>query len=345
MHAAAMTSRFLTGCSSKAELADSEIVVSHGGLIQHIVVSHLAQTVSSQEAFLKLTNVLIHFAEHAYTLRDVDALVEVGRVLINLPTDSARQIGLYYYALAINRKGQKDEATTLLETVADNAPIAYRARAIQTLGANHYDKGELDEALRFQVEALQVAKDKNAHGLLTTLMAHVQISIIKSLDGNHKGALALLESVSPLVHIVAKQKPFYFYSFHNDLAVELGELGRVAEAEAALEVALASPYASAYPNWAETRQELEAKRKSATPSVVAINRAPEAEPSAQVQPQPKPQGSRSRLSKWLAGENTSLQRPSITTAPIVTIDGAQITQSILDRVLVCHRSRAPTSHR
>ena len=205
---------------------------------------------------------------------------------MNLPTDAARQIGLYYYALAINRKGRREEAETLLETVADNAPIAYRARAIQTLGANHHDKGQLDEAVRFQLEALRAASGKNAQGLRTTLMAHLEISHFKSDTGDHRGALAILENISPLVLIVANQEPLYFHLYHNELAIELGELGRIAEAQAALEVALRSPYAPAYPNWSETRLELEAKCTSATPSVVAICRSSEVIPAPRMQPRP-----------------------------------------------------------
>src|SRR5262249_39657346 len=94
-----------------------------------------------------------------------------------------------------------------------------------------------------------------------------------------KGALSHLESLRPLVNLVAYQKPFYFYAYCNESAVVLGELGRIAEAEAAVTVALSSPFASAYPNWAETRQEIEAKCTSATPSVVAVTQAPQANPS------------------------------------------------------------------
>src|SRR5438552_3510600 len=140
MQAAAMTSRFLTGCSSKVVLADSEIVVSRGGFLQHIVANRLAQTVRSQELFVKLTNELIRFAEQAFIMRDLGKLEEVSQVLMNLPGDVARQIGSYYYALSINRKGQRDEAEALLEAIADDGPITYRARAIQTLGANYHDK-------------------------------------------------------------------------------------------------------------------------------------------------------------------------------------------------------------
>jgi hypothetical protein len=134
MQAAATTIRLLTGCSSKAGFADSESVVSNDYLLQHIVASHLVQTVSSQGLFLKLTNSLIQLAEQAYLMRDLDALEEVSRVLMNLPADAARQMGLYYHALAIKRKGDLNGAQTLFETVADNAPVSYRARAIQGLG-------------------------------------------------------------------------------------------------------------------------------------------------------------------------------------------------------------------
>jgi hypothetical protein len=264
---------------------------------------------------------------------------------MNLPIDCARQIGLYYYALAINRQGQIDEAEALLEIVADNAPITYRARAIQTLGTNNHAKCQLDETLRFQLEALRVASDRNAHGLQTTLLAHLEISHVKSDTGDHKGALAILESISPLVQTVSRQNPLYFYFYHNELAVEFAELNRIAEAEAASAIALASPFASAYPEWAETRQELEAKRTSATPSIAAINRTPEAEPSSQVEPQRTPQRSRSLSPKWLASEKTSVQRASITIVASAVVAHDGLTQSILDRVRISIRPRAPPAHR
>lgn len=341
MQTAANTSLVLTSYSSKAVLADSEIVINHGGLFRHIVTSHLAETIHSQELFVKLANELIRFAEQAYMVRNVEVLDEVSQVLMNLPVNFARQIGLYYHALAINRKGQIDEAEGLLETVADNAPITYRARAIQTLGTNNHAKFHLDEALRLQLEALRVAADNNARGLQTTLMAHLEISHIASDSGDHKGALAILENASPLLHAVARQSPLYFYLYHNELAIELGELGRIAEARAASKVALASTYAPAYPNWAETRHELEAKRTSATPSVIAIHRAPEADPAPQVEPQRQPKPSRAVTFSCPASDKDFFQRsttpiPATATIPLYAI-------SILDRVLVCIGPRAPPS--
>ena len=81
MEMAAIRNRFLTGDSSKVGLTDPEVLVGHRGLLQHIVASHLAETVHSQEFFAKLTSDLIRFAEQALVIRKVDALEEVSRVL------------------------------------------------------------------------------------------------------------------------------------------------------------------------------------------------------------------------------------------------------------------------
>jgi len=339
MQAAAITSRFLTGCSSKVGLADSESLVGNDSLLRDTVAGQLIQTVSSQELFLKLTNALIQFAEQAYLRRDLATLEDVSRVFMNLPVDAAGQVGLYYHALAIKRKGDLDGAQMLLETVADNAPLNYRARALQGLGANCHDKSQLNEALRFQFEALRIASRKNDHGLQTMLMAHFEIAIVRSLAGDHNGALSQFEKLWPIVNHIAKQHPFYFYLFHNELAVELGEVGRLEEAEAACKVALASPFASAYPEWAETRQELEAKRTSATPSVVAINQTPEAIPQPRMQPRFRPKPKLIITFSWPARTEPYFQRsiipiPATATNPLTAI-------SILHRMLICIGSRAP----
>jgi tetratricopeptide (TPR) repeat protein len=340
MQKAAIASRFLTGCSSKMGLADSEIVVSRSGLLRRVVANRLAETVHSQELFLKLTNELVRFAEQALVMRDVDTLDEVSHILMNLPVYAARQIGRYYYSLAIYRMGQRDAADALLEKIANEGPISYQARAIQALGAHHHANGQLDEALRFQLEALRAASDPSARDLQTTLFARWEISIIKSLDGDHKGALSDLKSLSPLVSLLAKQKPFYLYAFHVDLAVDLGEMGRIDEAEATLEGALASPYAPAHPNWAETRQELEEKRTSATPSVVAINQTYEII-SPQTQRKPCQTPKRVVAFCWLSTKRTFPQIALIAIARFWAIAGRQINRDTLDRLGSCIRSRAP----
>jgi hypothetical protein len=339
MQTAAVASRFLIGDSSKAECADAEISVSYGGLIKHIVTSHIVQTVHSREAVYKFNNALIHFAERAYMLRDIDALEDVSSVLMNLPLDSARIVGLYYQALASQRKGRIDEAKTLFETVADNAPATYRARALQSLGTNHHTRYQLDEALRFQLEALRAASGENVNGVQTILLAHLETSHVKSDTSDHKGALAVLESISRLVQIVSRQSPLYFYFYHNELAVEFGQLNRIEEAKAASKVALACPFASAYPEWSETRQELEAKRTSATPSIVAVHRPPEADSSPEVEPHRRPEPSRALTFGCSTSDRDSFQRSIISIPARATYPFSAI--SILDRVLICIAPRAP----
>jgi len=341
METAANRNRFLTGCSSKVGLTDPKIAVGRRGLLEHLVASHLAETVQSQELFAKLTDDLIRLAEQALVIRKVDALEEVSQVLINLPVDAAREIGAYYYALAINRKGHTEEAKTLLQRVADNAPITYRARAIQTLGGIHHASGLLDEALRFQLEALRAASDRNAHGLQTRLMAGFEVWIIKSLDGDHKGALSGLRSLSPLVNLVSEEKPFYFYLQCSELAIELGELGHLAEAEETLEIALRSPYASAYPNWAETRQELAAKRTSATPSVVPVRQTAEGIPASRTEPQHSQKPDRVLAFCRLIIKGTAFQITLILIAGFKAVADRPIRIDILDQLGRYFRARAP----
>jgi len=335
--------RRVPGCvSSRMEFSDSEIIVTGDRRLQRIVTRHLSLTAHSYELFVDLTNELIRFAEQAYFMRDVDALHEVSQVLMNLPVDAARQIGTYYYALAINRSARA-EAAALLETIADNGPITYRARAIQTLGANYHEKGQFDEALRFQFEALRAASDPNVRGFQTALMAHFEIAIVKSLKGDHTGALADLRKLHPLVNIIAKQKPFLFYAFCNSLAVELAELGRLAEAEAFCAITLASPLARVYSEWSETRDDIAAKRTSATPTVICINRAPKPLTS----PEPRTQRRRGKLAKLclrprVRNSKDSFQQSIISIPATITTLISGI--SIRDRVLICTSPRSPPTY-
>jgi hypothetical protein len=323
----ASTSRFLTGYSSNTGLADLGGLPDSGRLVSQIFLTRLAHAANSQQLYSELAGRLIRSSEHAYSLRDTDALEEVSLLLMSLPIAGARQIGLYYHGLAAKRSGQTDRAYALLLQVADNAPSSYRARAIQSLGMIHQDSGQLDDALRFQLEALRAASSRDGRDLLTILMAHLEISHAYSDKGDHKGALAILENVSPLVHAVAKNHPLYFYGFHNELSIELAELGRIDEAQAALAIALGSPYAHAYPEWSETRDEIEARRASATPSIVAVACAPETAPSTRSQNKP--------------GSDTGTVALSISIAATKAPARGLIPAGILDRLGESIRPRAP----
>ncbi len=287
MHSAANhMNRFLISSFSLNEAAGPEPSARPVGLCQKVILSHLARCSrlsNSRQLFTSLADELIRLAEYNIALRDTDALAEASQALMHLPISSAQKAGQYYQAFNINRKGKPNEAKLLLEVIADDAPPAYRARAMQTLGRIYYAERKVEQSLRLYLESLRVVPKKSAMESVTTLMAHWEISIVKSIFGDHRGALNSLENLTPLVRFTAQYNSFYYYLHHNSLAVELGELGRVAEAEAAIAVALNSPYAAIYPEWTETRDELAAKRQSANPSQVAVSRSLpiEAEPKSQ----------------------------------------------------------------
>jgi hypothetical protein len=95
-------------------------------------------------------------------------------------------------------------------------------------------------------------------------------ALVKALEGDHRGALVDLEKMFPLVRMANSQQPYAYYDYLNTLAVELCEARRLEEARRASEIALASPFASAYPEWRETREEIELKGRCLSRSTVAF---------------------------------------------------------------------------
>ncbi len=340
MQRAANTSRFLIDFSSGWQSSDQESAVSHSGLLHNIVVSRLARTANSRQAFNNLAQRLIRFAEHAYSLRDLNALKDVSQILISLPIADAQQIGQYYQAIVIKRKGRTYEAQSLLEAVANNRPLVYRARAIQALGALYHDKGQLTEALSFHLEAVRAASDGAGCDLLAMLMAHLEISHVLSDLGDHQGALAILENLLPLIHSVTKRNPLYFYLYHNELAIEFAELGRIAEAEAACAIALASPFAPAYPEWSETRDEIAARRQSVSSLTVAVQKA-EADASQQVESERNSAPSHTFALNWFVCGKTLFQRTEVQIAIPAVIAHCSKNQIILERFGETIKPRAP----
>jgi hypothetical protein len=65
-------------------------------------------------------------------------------------------------------------------------------------------------------------------------------------------------------------QPQAYCDYLNTFAVELGEIGSLEQARRASEMAIASPFAPAYPEWRETFDEIEAKRRRASSSLVAV---------------------------------------------------------------------------
>ena len=106
---------------------------------------------------------------------------------------------------------------------------------------------------------------------LTQCMALRHLAVIRSIHGDHRGALSDLKRLLPIMHWVGAIYPSEYCEHLNSLAVELGETGNVEEAHRAVDFALSSQFASAYPHWKETKLELASKpERPFAPIVFAV---------------------------------------------------------------------------
>jgi hypothetical protein len=99
-------------------------------------------------------------------------------------------------------------------------------------------------------------------------------AVIRSLKGDHRGAIADLERLLPFARVAGAQQPHTYYDYLNNLAVEFGEVGRLKEAGRISRLVVASPYAAAYPEWQETLDEINSKTKCASRSIVGVSQVP-----------------------------------------------------------------------
>lgn len=265
--------------------AEPQDALSQRGYYRQLICASLARSTHTSEGIQVLGRQLAAVARHAYPAREMGAVAQATQLMLALPLSrQLESIARYHRALCKWRQGEVDN-TRQFERTVEEAPPQYKARALQAIGLIHHKRGEVDAALPFYLAAGRSGANCD---LLTLAESQEMIAVVRGIQGDHKQALADLERLFPLVRAIGKYHPAVYYTFLNDLAVELGEVGRLAEAEAASTIALASPFAPAYPEWAETRDEIAAKRVSATPSVVAFNHLPGAAPSLWAEPRRKP---------------------------------------------------------
>jgi tetratricopeptide (TPR) repeat protein len=212
-------------------------------------------------------------AQEAYALRRIPELQQVSRLLLALP-DPHATIGRYYYALCLKRLGNPEASFRQFEKVSNGTAGAYHARALASAGAVAFDTGDHSLARSLFLEALRAAISKAQWEPQTAITARRMLAVHQSLDGDHRGSLANLTGMMPFVLSIAVSQPYLLFEHQNSLAVELMKVGRLEEAAYASKVALASPYASAYPEWQETGRDIRrcARRTSKSVAAVAINR-------------------------------------------------------------------------
>jgi hypothetical protein len=135
-----------------------------------------------------------------------------------------------------------------------------------------FDSGNFQSALPIYVEAGRAARARECSDIFTLAQTQRQIAILKSINGDHTGAVTHLENLHSITRTASLQYPSLWYDYLNSFAVELGEIGRLEEARNLSRIVLATPYASAYPEWQETGKDLALKGYRPPRSVVSFAR-------------------------------------------------------------------------
>ncbi|HEV8487902.1 MAG TPA: tetratricopeptide repeat protein, partial [Blastocatellia bacterium] len=254
--------------SSSGSVAEMLTNVRHSELYQQLAFA-LIKEKHSEQLLSTVGGALVTAAEQAYGLRWMSEVERVSKLLLTLP-NPYHSIGSYYHALYIKRRGNFDEARLLFERIATHGPARYRARAIASAAAVAFDLGALDVALPLFVDACRAATSRAFWDPLAAVIGFHMVGVVKSLEGDHQGALSHLDRMFPLVRSIASRQPSLLYAYLNSLALDLMAVGRLEEAANASSRALASPYAAAYPEWQETGLDISLKRRRPSRSVVAV---------------------------------------------------------------------------
>jgi tetratricopeptide (TPR) repeat protein len=268
----ASNSLILTDFFSFRHLAELERRVGHAGLYQEIAQT-LIRGLNTKQVVANLVSSLVSTADRAHSMRRLDVVGYVGRLLPSLALGrNWETVGDYYVALSINRAGHGDtvNAGRLFEKAAESAPLHYRARALLALGSNCIVAGEHKTAMSFYSEVMRVAGDASGVDPVTLYHAVRGTAVSRGTEGDHQGAVADLQRMFPLIRIARSRQPYTYYDYMNSLAVELTELGRLEEAAHASTIACRFPAIEAYPEWQETFAEVEVRRARASRSVVPV---------------------------------------------------------------------------
>lgn len=247
--------------------------LSHGGFYQGLAEG-LAKGFHTKQSLLDFISKVTWAADQAHSTRQYDKIGALSKILLSLPlSPQIESIGHFYEALSVNRLGRGDtvRGTALFKQVAEHGPIHYRVRAMLALGARSVSVGDTSAALPWYGEIVRIAARERSLDPATLYFARQMTAIVRARHGDHEGAIRDLEEIFPLARLAAYQQP-RLYSVHlNSLAVELAEVGRLEEAARASSIACSSPYASAYPEWQETFDEIALKRRRASRSRIIVS--------------------------------------------------------------------------
>jgi tetratricopeptide (TPR) repeat protein len=290
MHAIASSSFLSIDVSSLRRLIVFPNEVEPGRFYQEIA-QRLITTVSATSTVSNVTTRLISLADSAQVNREFDIVNGLSRLIFSLPVSSRLgEVGRYYKGLSLSRSagGDVTRADALFKEVAEVGGSRYRAKAMLALGTNSVAIGDHRTATSFYREVIRILDRDRVFDPMTLYTAARMTSLMKSLEDDHRGALSDLEKLLPLVRMASFQQPYAYYDYLNTLAVELTEAGRLEEAKNAARIALASPFAYAYPEWRDTLDEIEHRELRASRSTIAVSQRDPTETNlAKLPPRPR----------------------------------------------------------
>ena len=246
---------------------------SSGGaaLYQQEPARVLTNLFRSADALIEHASRLVGMAEQAYFFRKMDAVDRVADLLLKLPLPpNYLSAAVYFKAISVARLGTGDtaEAKSLFERVAEHGAGPHKARAFLALGTFPGLDGDTDSELRFYAEAARASLSSDCNDPFTVVHSRKMMAVLKGMDGDHRGSLNDLEGLLPLARAIGAAYPQSFCDVLNSYAVELAGAGRTQEAGNVSRIVVSSRFASAYPEWHETFQEVEEKRAATTIAVV-----------------------------------------------------------------------------
>jgi tetratricopeptide (TPR) repeat protein len=296
------------------------------------VISASAHFASSRE-LEAMGSQLVDIARQARVLRRTDLVEIASQAILSLPLSFDIHIaGISYAAYCQQQRGEVEESRVVLSRVADSAASGFRERAIFEVGTTYFRQGDITQALYFYIESAKAAKGIDHIIYIESLC---MLAACSGVNGDHRRASCDLEQLFPLVHSLSGRYPAFYFDYLNSLAVEFSEVGRVEEANKAIDDALASPFADRYPEWAETKREIaqKAKERRKSPAlIIAVPSAlPETAPDATAQP--------SRNATSVSLVELGLRFPSEVAASASIIESQLEVIPILERYIKCARIR------
>jgi len=268
------TGRITTSASAKK----NNLIFNGGSSLRELsaILGSLVSC-SSQRAMDGTGRALLSIARQAWLSRQIELLDEVVLAILALPLDpSAHAAARYYQAFALRKSTDIQRTQRILEDLTDRVSSEYRPRLLLAVGSCALTSRDLEDSGKVYLEAAQSASWTDP---LSKCQALRMLALIRSCDGDHAGSLADLERLFPVMRSLATSYPDDYRYYLNNLAYELGQVGRIDEAKAAINVALGSPNAHRFPDWAETARELETMpRRVFLPLIFALG-TPAAVPS------------------------------------------------------------------